>query len=97
MATGRREFLKLAAGVCLTGGCPARDVVFCRVSESTMAEAVDWLRSVFDGAMPVSSSETTLRYRGFVAEYRQSGERELVVCGSCATLVLDSSGHRRFA
>ena len=102
MATSRREFLRLAGGVCL----PASDrvdrggagrVVFCRVSASSLPEAVDWLRSVFGGAVPASATGTTLRYTSFVASYRRSREPELVICGSEATLVLDRRGCRRFA
>jgi hypothetical protein len=101
MAASRRGFLKLAGGVWLAprrilAGDVGR-VVFCRVSASSLAEAIDWLRLVFSGATPEGVSGSTLRYRDFVADYRPGSERELVICGSESTLVLNREGSRRFA
>jgi len=89
---GRREFLKLAGGVCLMPGAPAAwrearelvrggnlgRVVFCRVSQSTVGR----LGFILDGAAPV-------------CEFRDGDE--LVLCGTEATLVVDRRGYRRFA
>jgi hypothetical protein len=101
MAASRRGFLKLAGGVCLAPRrIPADDVgqvVFCRVSTNSLPEAIAWLGLVFDGATPAAVSGSTLRYRDFVAAYRPGSERELVICGSEATLVLNRYGSRRFA
>ena len=85
-----------AARELVRGGNLGR-VVFCRVSRSTVVEAVDSLRFLFDGATPLARSGPTLRYRDFIAAYESRGEHELVLCGTEATLVVDSDGYRRFA
>lgn len=71
-------------------------VVFCRVSRKSEADAIDCLRSVFDGALPVARHGPALRYANFVAAYAR-GDSELVICGTEATLVVDQNGCRRFA
>ena len=72
-------------------------VAFCRVSHRSMAEAVDLLRFLFDGAVPISRSAETLRYAAFVAGYEKSDGYRLAICGTEATLVVDTRGYRRFA
>jgi hypothetical protein len=108
---GRREFLQLAGGVWLLPVAPAAwwearelvkrgllgEVVFCRVSCGRMADAVDSLRFLFDGALPLEGSGPTLRYRDFVAGYEEmgsAGEPQTVVCGRKATLVVEGRGYR---
>ena len=107
----RREFLKLMGGVSLLRPRPAvwreardvvrrgrlGDVVFCRVLQDTVADAVDALRFLFDGALPLSGGEPTLRYSAFVAAYEEAGSRgeyQIVLCGTEATLVVDRRGCR---
>jgi hypothetical protein len=101
MAASRRGFLKLAGGAWLAPPrIPAGDVgqvVFCRVSANSLPEAIEWLGLVFGGATPAAVNGTTLRYRDFVAAYQPGSEREMVICGSEATLVLNRDGSRRFA
>ena len=110
MAPRRREFLKLAAGVPLLARAsprqPAHDlvrraclgpVVFCRVSQPTLEAALATFRLLFDEAEPISISGPTLRYPDFVAAYEASDQRQLVICGAKATLVVDQRGYRRFA
>ena len=109
-SVGRREFLKLAGAVWLLPGTPAAwwearelvrrgrlgGVVFCRVSHGSVADAVDVLRFLFDGAMPLSGGGPTLRYRDFVAsceETRRGCEPRTVLCGSEATLVVKGRGY----
>ena len=94
MQTRRRDFVKLAAiGIArcrpILAAPRVGRVVFCRVSAANVREAVEWLRTEL-GAIPEAVEGDTLRYRAFVARYEGPG-RELVICGSEATLVIDGS------
>jgi len=77
-------------------------VAFCRVLRGSVGETMEELRFLFDGAAPVSvdgqNGRATLRYARFVASYEESDRREIVLCGSEATMVVNRRGlslHRR--